>query len=172
MTLPGFRRSRSLGIGLIALACLVAASGLSLTAQQTPDLFRSVSFREIGPTRQGGRFVDFAVVESTPRIFYAANASGGLWKTETVTVEANALAVKTIGSDVSGLVTGEQARELPLNGRNFMQLTQLMPGVTLQEGRNTTDKGLQGGSDVSVSGGSTTSNMWTVDGANRNDARA
>ena len=34
---------------------------------------------------------------------------------------------------------------------------------------NSRDKGLAGGSDVSVSGGSTTSNVWTVDGANNND---
>ncbi len=82
MTLPGFRRTRAMRVGLIVAACLVAFSGLSLIAQQTPDLFRSISFREIGSTHRGGRFVDFAVVESTPRIFYAANATGGLWKTE------------------------------------------------------------------------------------------
>ena len=29
-----------------------------------------------------GRYVDFAVIEATPRIFYAATGSGGLWKTE------------------------------------------------------------------------------------------
>ena len=34
---------------------------------------------------------------------------------------------------------------------------------------NSRDKGLAGGSDVSVSGGSTTANVWTVDGANNND---
>jgi hypothetical protein len=88
---------------------------------------------------------------------------------ETVTVEAAAVAVQTVGGNVAGLISGQEARELPLNGRNFIQLTLLMPGVTLQEGRNTSDKGLQGGSDVSVSGASTTSNMWTVDGANNND---
>ncbi len=82
MTMSGFCRTRTVRVGLIVAACLVAFSGLSLTAQQTPDLFRQVSFREIGSTHRGGRFVDFAVVESTPRIFYAANATGGLWKTE------------------------------------------------------------------------------------------
>jgi photosystem II stability/assembly factor-like uncharacterized protein len=69
-------------IAVVVAACAVAASSLSITAQQPPDFFKNVSFREIGPTRQGGRFVDFAVVEATPRIFYAATASGGLWKTE------------------------------------------------------------------------------------------
>ena len=55
------------------------------------------------------------------------------------------------------------------NGRNFLQLTLLQPGVTANEGLNTVNKGLLGGSDISVSGGSTTSNMWLVDGANNND---
>jgi hypothetical protein len=88
---------------------------------------------------------------------------------EVVDVEVAAVAVKTVGADVSGVVSGEQARELPLNGRNFMQLTFLQPGVVADEGMNSRDKGLAGGSDVSVSGGSTTSNVWTVDGANNND---
>jgi photosystem II stability/assembly factor-like uncharacterized protein len=64
------------------IACLVAVAALPIAAQQPADLFRSISFREIGPTAQGGRYVDFAVIEATPRIFYAATASGGLWKTE------------------------------------------------------------------------------------------
>ena len=36
----------------------------------------------IGPTQQSGRFVDFAVPLQRPNTFYAASASGGLWKTE------------------------------------------------------------------------------------------
>jgi hypothetical protein len=88
---------------------------------------------------------------------------------EVVDVEVAAVAVKTVGADVSGLVTGTEARALPLNGRNFMQLTLLQPGVSGIDGFNTQDKGLAGGSDVSVSGGSVTSNLWMVDGANNND---
>src|SRR5438045_2980448 len=78
-----FAVARHLRAGLIVVAGLLALSGLSLTAQQGPDLYKDLSFREIGPTRQGNRYVDFAVVESTPRIFYAAAATGGLFKTET-----------------------------------------------------------------------------------------
>ena len=88
---------------------------------------------------------------------------------EVVTVELSAVAVKTVGAEIAGLVTGEQARELPLNGRNFLQLTLLQPGVTANEGLNTVDKGLSGGSDISVSGGSTTSNLWLIDGADNVD---
>ncbi|HEX5069023.1 MAG TPA: hypothetical protein VFV78_02310 [Vicinamibacterales bacterium] len=69
-------------LALLVGAGALAFSALPLTAQQGPDLFRSISFREIGPTHRGGRFVDFAVVESTPRIFYAVAATGGVWKTE------------------------------------------------------------------------------------------
>jgi hypothetical protein len=88
---------------------------------------------------------------------------------ETVTVESSAQQVKTVGGDVSGLITGEQVRELPLNGRNFLQLATLMPGVSAPDFLNVKDKGLLGGSDLSVSGSAVTANLWTVDGANNND---
>ncbi len=88
---------------------------------------------------------------------------------ETVTVEAAGVSVQTVGGDVSGLITGEQVRELPLNGRNFLQLALLMPGVAAPDFLNVKDKGLLGGSDLSVSGSAVTSNMWTVDGVNNND---
>jgi hypothetical protein len=89
--------------------------------------------------------------------------------TETVEVSVPAVSVKVLGGDISGVVTGEQVRELPLNGRNFLQLTLLQPGVTAPDFLNTKDKGLLGGSDISVSGNPVTANLWTVDGANNND---
>src|SRR6266704_3711187 len=89
--------------------------------------------------------------------------------TENVTVEVPAVAVQTIGGEVAGLVTGEQVRELPLNGRNFLQLTTLMPGVSQADDFNTKDRGLMSHISVSVSGSGPGGNMWTVDGANNND---
>ena len=88
---------------------------------------------------------------------------------EVVTVEATSTPVKIVGGDVSGVITGEQVRELPLNGRNFLQLATLMPGVSAPDFLNVKDKGLLGGSDLSVSGSDVTANLWTVDGANNND---
>ncbi|HSL20760.1 MAG TPA: carboxypeptidase regulatory-like domain-containing protein, partial [Vicinamibacterales bacterium] len=88
---------------------------------------------------------------------------------ETVTVEASSTPVKVLGGEISGIVTGEQVRELPLNGRNFLQLATLMPGVSAPDVLNVKDKGLLGGSDLSVSGSDVTANLWTVDGANNND---
>ena len=89
--------------------------------------------------------------------------------TDQITVTSSSIVVETIGGEVAGLITGEQVRELPLNGRNFLQLTQLMPGVATLDNFNTKNKGLLTGSDISVSGGSVTGNMWSVDGANNND---
>src|SRR5262245_50519389 len=88
---------------------------------------------------------------------------------DTVNVVASATPVRVLGGDVSGVINGEQVRELPLNGRNFLQLATLMPGVSAPDFLNVKDKGLLGGSDLSVSGSDVTANLWTVDGANNND---
>ena len=46
------------------------------------EILKTLDYRSIGPTQQSGRFVDFAVPLQRPNTFYAASASGGLWKTE------------------------------------------------------------------------------------------
>ena len=57
-----------------------------------------------------------------------------------------AVAVKTIGGEVAGLVTGEQVRELPLNGRNFLQLEHAHAGRERRATSfNTKDRGLMSG---------------------------
>lgn len=89
-----------------------------------------------------------------------------------ISVEAPAFRVQTVGGDLSGLVTGDQIRELPLNGRNLMQLTLLQPGVIPGDSFNAKDKGLLTSSALAVSGGTTFSNLWTVDGVNNNDVGA
>jgi len=88
---------------------------------------------------------------------------------ESVTVEASPIAVETTSGELTGLIDGAQVSELPLNGRNFMQLVTLMPGVSQGEGYSVTNKGLKGGSNLSVSGSASNGNQWLVDGANNND---
>lgn len=66
---------------LIVAGLLVLLAIPESIAQKIPDqVVKSIKFREIGPTRQGGRYVDFAVMEKSPKVIYAATASGGLWK--------------------------------------------------------------------------------------------
>jgi hypothetical protein len=88
---------------------------------------------------------------------------------ESVTVEASAIQVETTNGTLSGLINGQQVAELPLNGRNFMQLVLSVPGVATGEGFSAQGKGLKGGSDLSISGGAVDANMWLVDGAHNND---
>ena len=56
------------------------------------------------------------------------------WKSATsrtsITVSADAAQVETSTGEVGRLVTGEQATNIQLNGRNFPQLLQLLPGVS------------------------------------------
>ncbi len=89
--------------------------------------------------------------------------------TEQITVEANTIQVETTSGDLTGLIEGNQVTQLPLNGRNFMQLVTLVPGVSTGEGFSAQAKGLKGGSDISISGGAVNSNLWLVDGAHNND---
>jgi hypothetical protein len=89
--------------------------------------------------------------------------------TEQMTVEANALQVETSTGAVGNVVEGNQVRELPLNGRSFAQLTQLMPGVSPASNFDSKHKGLEAGVDFSVNGNNTTGNIFLVDGVNNND---
>src|SRR5207253_8807858 len=48
---------------------------------------------------------------------------------ETVTIEATSPLVQTSSSELGTTVTNEQIEALPLNGRNFVNLTRTVPGV-------------------------------------------
>lgn len=89
--------------------------------------------------------------------------------TEQVVVQGAKLQVETTSGGLSGLVEGNQVAQLPLNGRNFMQLVTMVPGVAPGEGFSAQAKGLKGGSDISISGGAVNANLWLVDGAHNND---
>ncbi len=88
---------------------------------------------------------------------------------ETVTVESSDVQVQTTTAEVGAVIEGTQVRELPLNGRNFMSLTQLQPGVSANNQFDSKDKGLLGGSDFSVNGNPSTNNLFLIDGVNNND---
>ncbi len=55
---------------------------------------------------------------------------------QTVNVEAETVAVNTEQSSVQGVLTAQQIDTLPVNGRNFLDLAQLEPGVQIQDGTN------------------------------------
>lgn len=88
--------------------------------------------------------------------------------TETVTVTSEAPAINTSDFKIDGVVNRKQIDNLPLNGRNFLQLAMLEPGVTVEAVDN------PGTSPnnffrVSVAGASQAMTRISVDGATIND---
>jgi len=54
----------------------------------------------------------------------------------TIEVQASAVQVNTEQPTVQGVLTANQIDNLPVNGRNFLDLAQLEPGVQIQDGQN------------------------------------
>src|SRR4029077_5294737 len=65
--------------------------------------------------------------------------------TEMVTVEAKAVNLNTENGEVGNVMLSEQVSELPLNGRNFIETTTLMPGVAVGGNFDPKNKGLLAG---------------------------
>jgi hypothetical protein len=55
---------------------------------------------------------------------------------QVVEVEASSVSVNTEQATVQGVITENQIANLPVNGRNFLDLAQLEPGVQIQDGQN------------------------------------
>src|SRR5215469_6432408 len=56
--------------------------------------------------------------------------------TEVVEVTGSAVSINTEQATVQGVLSAEQIENLPINGRNFLDLAQLEPGVQIQDGVN------------------------------------
>ena len=87
---------------------------------------------------------------------------------ETVTVVGAAPTIQTESSEISTLINGTQISQMPLNGRNIVQLIAMQPGVssTLP---STLGVGLSGLTNVFVNGARASQNNWMIDGADNND---
>ncbi|MCU1263416.1 MAG: Cna domain protein, partial [Bryobacterales bacterium] len=87
-----------------------------------------------------------------------------------VTVEAVVPLLETASGEVSHLVPASQVAELPLNGRNFWELTQLTPGATfIPRGQTAQYNGSEiraRSVNVTVNGQSYLFTGWSLDGAN------
>lgn len=82
---------------------------------------------------------------------------------EVVNVAANAVHVETEQHAVTGVITRQKIQELPLNGRSFLQLAFLEPGVTANPGTTSQYNSLF---SVSILGGDSNKTAITVDGGN------
>jgi hypothetical protein len=75
----------------------------------------------------------------TVQVDNAANGSVKLdvgQESTVVEVQASEVQVNTEQATVQGVLTANQIENLPVNGRNFLDLAQLEPGVQIQDGQN------------------------------------
>jgi hypothetical protein len=87
---------------------------------------------------------------------------------QVVEVQASELAVNTEQATVQGVITAQQIENLPINGRNFLDLAQLEPGVQIQDG-GTFDPTKNGFSSVSFGGRFGRTARIEVDGVDVSD---
>ncbi len=92
--------------------------------------------------------------------------------TEKIEVSEAAAQVDTASSTLGGFVNSETIRELPLNGRDWLQLALLQPGVFMNTGQaqNDANRAQKGnGMSFSISGGRQSENGYRIDGIIVND---
>ncbi|HEY2546607.1 MAG TPA: carboxypeptidase regulatory-like domain-containing protein [Candidatus Acidoferrum sp.] len=88
--------------------------------------------------------------------------------TETVTVESDAGTVETINPTLGSTVSERTVQDMPLNGRNALDLALLQPGV-LPADNPANASGGTGGLQFSIGGGRSDSNTFVLDGGLNND---
>ncbi len=104
-------------------------------------------------------------VDQTVRLTIALKAGA---VTETVQVSAQGVSLDTSDAALSQLVSQQQVAELPLDGRNFVQLLFLSAGAVTIGGEQGTMR--QGeGNAISINGGRPEGNNFTLDGLTNND---
>ena len=93
--------------------------------------------------------------------------------TQTVEVQAETVQLQTDSATVQSTIEEHQVQDLPLEGRNFVQLVQLVPGATDYTGGTfSTGNALDDrrrGSAVSVNGFLGTQNNFMIDGMDNNE---
>ncbi len=87
-----------------------------------------------------------------------------------VSVEASVPLVQTDSSSISSVIERRQVQDLPLNGRQFLQLALLVPGAVPAPpgGRQATERGTIG-SAININGNREGSNLFLIDGTLNTD---
>jgi hypothetical protein len=98
---------------------------------------------------------------------------------QTVEVSAEEVAVQTTNPTLGQVITEQQVAELPLNGRDFVQLATLTPGTTQESNPNSffnagpsSEVSTRGTYSLSVGGSRAQSTDWLFDGIDNNELTA
>ncbi len=96
-----------------------------------------------------------------------------------VEVTADAVAVETSNPTLGQVITTQQVSQLPLNGRDFVQLATLTPGTTAETNPNSfftsaasSEVAARGPFSLSVGGSRPNSTDWLIDGVDNNELTA
>jgi hypothetical protein len=98
---------------------------------------------------------------------------------EKIEVSATQVAVQTTNPSLGQVITEQQVAQLPLNGRNFVQLATLTPGTTQEtnphsffNGGGSSEVSTRGSFSLSVGGSRASSTDWLLDGNDNNELTA
>ncbi len=99
--------------------------------------------------------------------------------TSQVEVSSAAVAVETTNPSLGQVITAQEVSQLPLNGRDFVQLATLTPGTTQETNNNSFFNGApssevsaRGSFSLSVGGSRPNSTDWLLDGNDNNELTA
>jgi len=97
----------------------------------------------------------------------------------TVTVSGAAVAVETANPSLGQVITSHEVADLPLNGRDFVQLATLTAGATAETNPNSfftsgsdSEVAARGSFSLSVGGSRPNSTDWLLDGVDNNELTA
>jgi hypothetical protein len=97
----------------------------------------------------------------------------------TVAVTGEAVAVETANPSLGQVITSQQVSQLPLNGRDFVQLATLTAGATAETNPNSfftsgsdSEVAARGSYSLSVGGSRPNSTDWILDGVDNNELTA
>jgi hypothetical protein len=163
------------GAAVANATVIIANSDQGTSKQITTD---KSGFYSVGPLIPGNYTITigapgFQKTEVKTRIL-TGTATPGSYKlnvgqsTDTIEVTAGAIQVNTDQAGVSDVITREQIASLPVNGRNFLDLAQIEPGVQLQNG-NTFDPTKSGYTGIAVNGTSGRTTRILLDGQDITD---
>jgi hypothetical protein len=138
------------------------ASGLYSTGLLTPGVYT------VRVVAQGFKTTELAVTVQVG-VIATGNVQLELGSASAVVeVTTSAVTVNTEQAQVQGVVTQDQIENLPINGRNFLDLAQLEPGVQIQDGADF-DPTKTGFSSISFGGRFGRTARIEVDGADVSD---
>ncbi len=163
------------GAAVPGAAVIIASPETGLTRNLKTD---GAGYYSVGPltpgdyhitvTSQGFQTLKVATVvrvgTATPGSFKLAVGQSS----ETVEVNAGSVQVNTEQAGVSDVITRQQIESLPINGRNFLDVAQIEPGVVLQAG-GSFDPTKAGYSALSIGGVSGRTTRILLDGQDITD---